>query len=145
MYAVEGDFSDPQPQSDQPEWFDFDVTIISMALHHVADPIGMLRQLRKRTKQAGRMLVVEWLRQDTAHLLAGFSGHHDTANMIETIGHQKVWPGFTTDGIRDMLDAAGFSDVQTKVHPETFRVPAQTSGLQDDGHNRLVFVKATVC
>ena len=42
MYAILDDLDKPSKTLDEPAWFDFDVAIISMALHHVQDPVDML-------------------------------------------------------------------------------------------------------
>ena len=101
MYAVEADLGDPKPILDNPEWFEFDVAVISMALHHVADPTEMLRRLQERLKKGGALVVVEWLQTgtpgesqtgDRSHEQLHHHHNHKSAStsMIETIGGQKI-------------------------------------------------------
>lgn len=57
MLGVQGDLSskaDDMPQElSSPTWFKFDVTLISMALHHVSLPTEMLKRLAERVKDGG--------------------------------------------------------------------------------------------
>lgn len=164
VYAVVGDLQDPSAEIKQREWFDFDIAIMSMALHHVSDPIDMLTRLRERLKKGGIILVVEWasesdFEQSTQTTTSSGGEVHsrerkgdidasltvskyDPANMIEVIGGQKIWPGFTGSATKEAMTAAGCRDVEVRVHPEEFRVPEHAGGHW--GLKRLLFAKGVV-
>jgi SAM-dependent methyltransferase len=137
MYAMIGDLSKPSPALDQTDWQDFDVAIISMALHHVPEPIEMLMELRKRLKTGGTLTVVEMI--ETNHEAANSLNQED---MIEAIGGEKIWPGFTPRGLGVMLEKAGFTDVEARVPDLWFDIPAHVTGSPSAQRKQLMFVKA---
>ena len=152
MYAIIGDLTSPSPGLEQSEWFGFDLAFISAALHHVKDPVDMLTRLYKRLKKGGALVVVEWLRPDALRAGSGHSassdgGDHssstkyDPAKMVEVIGGQRIWPGFTLQSLEAAMLAAGFADVEMRVHSETIWLPGLNGG--GNGDNRIILVKGT--
>ena len=138
MYAMVGDLSQPSPALGYADWENFDVAIISMALHHVPEPIEMLKELRKRLKTGGTLTVVEMI--ETSHQAANSLNHED---MIEAVSGEKIWPGFTPRGLSDMLERAGFGNVDAKVPDLWFEIPADVTGSHSAQRKQLMFVKAT--
>ena len=138
MYAMIGDLSNPSPALDQTDWQGFDVAIISMALHHVSEPIEMLTALRKRLKTGGTLTVVEMI--ETSH---GTGDSLNQEDMIEAVGGEKIWPGFTPRGLGVMLEKAGFTDVDARVPDLWFEIPTHVTGSPSTQRKQLMFVKAT--
>ncbi len=78
-----------------------DVAVLSLVLHYVADPVDVLRGIRRALKpKAGKLLLVDML-------------PHDRAEYRQTMGH--VWLGFEAEQIKEWGSAAGFR--QLRVHP----------------------------
>lgn len=122
MFAIQGDLYIPSPAMEDAQWYDFDVAIMSMALHHVHDPVDMLRRLAARLHKGGSVVVVEWVQDRTrlvtpdenaescrgSKLHAGHSSGH----------HHKGPPGFTTDSMEQCMKDAGLIDIEIRLHPQ---------------------------
>lgn len=149
--AIQGDLPTPSDALAAEDWFNFDVAVISMALHHVNDPIDMLRRLRHRTKPGGKLVVVE-MTPEPGITEIGQRGHesgnkhrlsqshhtthaHSNDEMVEVTGGQKIWAGFTLVTISAAMEAAGFVDVEGRLHSQTFTVP---EGKGHSGTKRLI-------
>lgn len=134
MWAVQGDLSESSAELKKPEWFDFDVAVMSMALHHVPDPKDMLVQLRKRLRRGGVLVLVEFV---------GAGGHAKgkREEMVEVIGGQKIWTGLDGVRIKELLVAAGFTKESVDV-----RVPGLTFNIPDEypngGQKEFLFARA---
>lgn len=154
MFAIQGDLENPSDELKDQKWYDFDTAIISMALHHVKDPIAMLSSLRERVKKGGTLIVIEWASE--AEFQANGKNHqsaaasddnkppnnvYDTEKMIEVIGGQKIWPGFSPESLESAMVEAGCSKVEIKHHSETFEIPEEVG---HGGHKRLLFAKGLV-
>ncbi|KAK2677096.1 hypothetical protein RAB80_005836 [Fusarium oxysporum f. sp. vasinfectum] len=65
MRAIQGDLIDPEltpsPETNTPGFFDFDVVVMCMALHHIEDPDNMILQLSKRLRPGGILLIIDWV------------------------------------------------------------------------------------
>ena len=91
----------------------------------------MLVQLRKRLRSGGVLIIVEWLNavhHSHGHAHGHGHGHHDHhqqhssgldvhgGQMIETVGGQQIWPGFTMQAVFERgLIAAGFEKETVEV------------------------------
>ena len=149
MHAIEGDLLNPSSALNGKEWFDFDIVIISMALHHVEDPKLMLTKLKERVKRGGSIVVVEFLASSWSSsapssstgngpesIRALVEEHHQQQQgqqqgprtMIETTGGQKIWPGFTVEGLKDLMVAVGCSDAEVRLQPEMSHFPEKQGG-----------------
>jgi len=132
MHAIQGDLNEPEktPALTRPEWFGFDCAIISFALHHVDDPIELLKLLKARVKPGGTIVVVECLKQDGAETdsATASSGIKDgepkynPANM-KAVPMGRVWPGFSVEDVHEDYAAAGCTDVDLRIWPEPVELP----------------------
>ncbi len=73
-----------------------DCAIVNMALHHVPEPVSVLRELRRALAPGGLLLIGDFL-------------PHDEEWMRETLADQ--WLGFSPSDLEHWLDQAGFTDV----------------------------------
>ena len=139
MFAIQGDLTNPHEGLDAPEWFGFDVAIISMALHHVRNPIDLLTRLRQRVKRGGVLVVVDFLRQSAS--TTGHEGQkYNAEDMSKLADGMKIWPGFSVSDIRDDMSAAGCVDFELREYPEVVNVPGEMHVC-----NRMFIARATVC
>lgn len=133
----------PLSALNDPEWFGFDIAVMSMALHHVSDPVEMLRRLGQRLKNGRTLVIVDWLQDEAAAAETnGGIARYDQADMIEVIGKQKIWPGFTSGRMEETMTAAGFDKVELKVCEGVFSVPEHASRGKVWRENRMFFAKA---
>ncbi len=133
MYAIQGDLLNPDPVLDSPEWFGFDMVVISMALHHIDDAVDMLKRLKDRLREGGVLVVADWLSSTDPE----GRGDQLSKDVVEKHGIKHL--GFTAAGIERQLTSAGYSDVDVMLHPETSCVP-ETMGAE----LQVFFAKGTV-
>ncbi|KAF5704715.1 hypothetical protein FGLOB1_8368 [Fusarium globosum] len=73
MRAIQADLIDPDltpsPEIDTPGFFDFDVVVMCMALHHIEDPDNMVLQLSKRLRPGGILLIIDWVKKETPEFI----------------------------------------------------------------------------
>ncbi|MCO4771101.1 MAG: metalloregulator ArsR/SmtB family transcription factor [Deltaproteobacteria bacterium] len=79
-----------------------DCAVVNMALHHVPEPVTVLRELRRVLAPGGLLLVGDFL-------------PHDEEWMRETLADQ--WLGFAPADLSHWLDLAGFGDVDITPLP----------------------------
>lgn len=144
MFAVTGNLTLPAAELEGSEWFNFDTAIMSMALHHVPDPVSMLVALRKRLRSGGSIILVEWLKDPSPNTSNNPAPEEGEEKMIETIGGQRVWPGFDGEYLRRHLQDAGFEKetIEVRVPGVKFYVPEHLGRALRGGENDLVFVRA---
>jgi SAM-dependent methyltransferase len=141
MHAVQGNLDNPSSELDQADWSDFDVAVISMALHHVPHPVKMLSQLRERLRTGGCLVVVEWYEEGDAPDATSGSDKLDRDDMIIVNGGEKIWAGFTPHGLSMLLQQAGFAHVNVKKPDVSFSIPESVSGPMSGQSRKLMFVK----
>lgn len=120
--AVVGDLlgATVSPQLQTSEYYDFDVAAIGLGFHHFEDPPQAVRRLAERLKPGtGVLIIVDFLPFD--HM----------ADMQSTIKHN----GFTANGIKRLLEAAGLEDFGFEVVPEPVVME-----LKDGPKKRTLFV-----
>lgn len=135
MLAIQGDLNDPQDALNQPEWYHFDAAIISMALHHVQGPALLLKRLGQRVKCGGSLIVIDWLQRSGLNA----PGDKDEASMTKLSEGPKIWPGFSIEGIREHLKAAGCIEIDAVVYSERIGAPKEM-----EGYSQMFIAKAKV-
>ncbi|KAI4246137.1 MAG: hypothetical protein L6R40_002089 [Gallowayella cf. fulva] len=137
MFAVQGDLLAPSSADNQhgtsfkeKEWFDFDIAIMSMALHHVASPEDAVKALVERVKEGRSVVFIDLVlgtlvrhgerKGDPGHEAHGHGAHGHGAHGHEAHGHgahdlpgahTRTREGFTKEEMEKMLVDAGCEDV----------------------------------
>ncbi|KAL4875818.1 S-adenosyl-L-methionine-dependent methyltransferase [Aspergillus karnatakaensis] len=83
-----------------PEYFDFDVVVVSMALHHFEHPKKALIRLSERLKEGGVLMIVDMIPEHHQD-----HGLHHTSEVVNTISKH----GFSHEEMQTMYAAAGIS------------------------------------
>lgn len=143
MYAIQGDLDNPSSELAHTDWFNFDAAIISMALHHVPEPVKMLSQLRERLRIGGALTVVEWYDEETESSNISASDNLTPDGMIEVNSGEKIWAPFTSHGLTNLLERAGLTSVDVKKPDVSFKFPENIGGPFAGQTKKLMFVKAT--
>lgn len=139
MFAVQGDILNPTSDKMGTEWFNFDIAIISMALHHVVDPITLLKRLRERVRIGGVIVVVDWLVDDSHDKKDEVGEKYDKSKMKKLEHGPKIWNGFSEDGIQADLEAAGCERIEVEVFTVEMEAPEFMAG-----YDRVFIAKAIV-
>ncbi|KAK3307219.1 S-adenosyl-L-methionine-dependent methyltransferase [Chaetomium strumarium] len=95
---------------DGPEFTGFHIAVMSMALHHVADPAVMIKRLAERLAPGGSLVIVDWVTPE------GPVPDHPAA-------HTVTRHGFSEKEMAEMFADAGLSDYSFRLHPQRSRVP----------------------
>lgn len=98
---------------DDGEFANFHMAVMSMALHHVADPARMVAKLAERLAPGGSLVIVDWL----AH------GRTPEGGAVHPAAHTITRHGFAEEEVRGMFAEAGLGEFGFLLHPETSRVP----------------------
>lgn len=106
-----------------------DLAICALVLHHVAEPLGVLRDARRVLREGGRLLVLDMRA-------------HAREEYRHQMGH--VWLGFDSAALQQWCTQAGFTDVRqvdlpadpTVSGPALFALTA-TAGAPD-GRSRFL-------
>jgi len=81
-----------------------DAMIANLVLHHVADPPGALREIRRGLSRGGRLVVVDLEEYGNDSLREALGAH---------------WPGFRPEDVRAWIAAAGFERVRSgRIEPQ---------------------------
>ncbi|VTT56223.1 unnamed protein product [Fusarium fujikuroi] len=124
MRAIQADLIDPEltpsPEIDTPGFFDFDVVVMCMALHHIEDPDNMILQLSKRLRPGGILLIIDWVVSS-----AGSSAQTEnrTLGAISRMGFQE-------SEVKSSYDTAGLEDWAWKLTSAPSQVPREIGGEQ---------------
>ncbi|KAJ9223643.1 S-adenosyl-L-methionine-dependent methyltransferase [Paecilomyces variotii] len=98
----------------EPNLFNFDIVVVSLALHHFPDPEFALKRLADRLKKGGTLLIVDFVPDKHTHEF-----HKDHPEAAATIGKH----GFTRDEVRKLCEDAGVEaafDYQVVEKPMKF-------------------------
>jgi ArsR family transcriptional regulator len=79
-----------------------DLAILSLVLHHVAEPPRVLAEAARTLKAGGRLLVIDMV-------------EHDRQNYRQSMGH--VWLGFAQNQLEQWVERAGLSALHYTMLP----------------------------
>ncbi|KAL8858197.1 MAG: hypothetical protein Q9178_005209 [Gyalolechia marmorata] len=116
MFAVQGDLLASSSADDGSstshgtsfagkEWFDFDMAIMSMALHHVHSPGDAVKKLVERVKEGRSVLFIDWVSGTMVRPEHGKAVHELPG------AHTTTREGFTKDEMEKILIDAGCEDI----------------------------------
>lgn len=128
MRAVEADILSADPSAAVaaagPEFSGFNLAVISMALHHIADAEGAIRALADRVVPGGAVLVIDWLEHPQSHHQHRADEHPLTSKARHTIAHN----GFSEQKMLDLFSKAGLVDGEVRLNPRATEVPTDLGG-----------------
>jgi SAM-dependent methyltransferase len=128
MQAVQGDLIDPEltpsAELDTPAFFNFDLAVMCMALHHIEDYETMILQLSKRLRPGGILLIVDWV----AHYES--SGLHNGIRAMNISNGILNGMGFAEDDVKRAYEKAGLEDWSWKWASAPSQVPGEIGGTQ---------------
>lgn len=119
MFALQGDLlAETIPQElSGPEFFEFDIIVVSVALHHFADPKLAMERLGSRLKKGGVLFIID--------LVPDHHGVEET-RQFHPEAHKTIHKhGFDADEMRELYAHAGVNeklDYQLVEKPMEFNV-----------------------
>ncbi|KAG8355049.1 hypothetical protein FVEN_g6970 [Fusarium venenatum] len=128
MHAIQGDMIEPEstpcPELDTPAFFNFDLIVMCMALHHIEDPDNMILQLSKRLRPGGLLLIIDWVSHSDSK-----GGEGGTWKMdFSKLSVNRM--GFEEDEVKTAYDKAGLEDWSWKWTSTPLQVPREIGGKQ---------------
>jgi SAM-dependent methyltransferase len=140
MLAVRGDLLGPEAEIPkalkEADFYDFDVIVMSMALHHVEDPKLMTAKLVERLKDGGSLLIIDWDRSSKA---PEAHSHDNEKNGPDEVGYQQDLQGaqqtmkrsgFDEEEMKKIFECAGCNESEYVLHPELSKLPARFGGAK---------------
>ena len=122
VVALNGDlFADPVPADiSGPEYSDFDLVAVSMALHHFEDPGLAMNRLGQRLRQGGVCLIIDIIPEehhdhDHGHRHGHGHGGHDHGNHGHGTDHEYgasstiKTHGFSAEQMKKLYEDAGLT------------------------------------
>lgn len=116
MHALEGDILGPEPLPNA----EFDLVVMSLALHHIQDPAELILRLSKVLRSGGVLVILDWVDRTES----GCGAHSAKFKHIVT-RH-----GFTESEMQAMYAAAGLEGWKWRLFDELCELPADMSGPQ---------------
>lgn len=108
MHAVQGDIiepeSTPSAELNTPAFFDFDLIVMCMALHHIENPDNMILQLSKRLRPGGILLIIDWISDSESR---GQEAGNSTMDFSKLSVNRM---GFDEEEVKNAYDKAGLED-----------------------------------
>lgn len=143
MRAVRGDLMEPSggPLEGQ-DLFDFDLIIMSMALHHIDDPKKMVAKLVERLKPGGRAIIIDWIpseqvasagndkssHEHSSNHGAHSDGPHHHDHKPHPGAHTVSFDGFSNEQMQTMFKEAGCSSSDYTLAESPSQVPPDPKG-----------------
>ncbi|KAJ4245212.1 hypothetical protein NW762_014082 [Fusarium torreyae] len=128
MRAVHGDLMNPEttpsPELNTPEFNNFDLVVLCMALHHVEDYAGMIKKLSERLSPNEVLLIVDWVAPSE-------SGCSEPPKFREASnGTASSKMGFTEMEVKTAFEQAGMVDWRWKWCSGRTELPEEIGGEQ---------------
>ncbi|KAI1182831.1 S-adenosyl-L-methionine-dependent methyltransferase [Nemania serpens] len=165
MSAVQGNVLDDEHSSaalDGPDFSDVDAVFMTMALHHIQDPVALLSKLVHRMAPGGVLVLVDWLAggapsaSSSSHPHAAHShghghghgqgqGHGHSHAHVHAHAHSTITRGsYSEQELRDIFRAAGCdeSSFGLRPHVESSLVPEHSSGVPGGLRKQLFIARA---
>jgi SAM-dependent methyltransferase len=136
MRAIRGNFVGAESEVEAGDDFrDFDIVVLSMALHHVSNPPMLLSKLVERLRPSGVLVVIDWAPSQQDH----HERPHESHEVSKTIhmAHQE----FSDDYVAKCFSDAGCSSSSFRyvIHNEICFMPESITKVKG-GVRRKVFL-----
>ena len=134
MHAVHGDLMAQNVDASLlgEKWSDFDLVVISMALHHLEDPFEGVKRLVNRLKEGGTLLVIDWAqnpkaKDGNAEQQGGHDHHqhshqhqhnHGDGKGSHPAAHTMLHDHFSKEQMEKAFNDAGCDHFDLVLHPE---------------------------
>lgn len=89
-----------------------DAALLSMVLHEMGEPIGLLREVRRVLKPGGRLVLMDWIRVPLSQYLPRFDADVFTVDLddrIRRFDHFMEHNKFSREDLLFLLDKTGFT------------------------------------
>lgn len=134
MHAVRGDLLAPADGLlGSQDLHNFDLIIMSMALHHVDEPNKMIAKFVERLKPGGTVVIIDWIPKAPETDTGTASDHRQ-----HSAQHTISFDGFTKEQMQSMFSEAGCVSTDFVLAESTSKVPPDLSG-----ERQLFFAKGT--
>ena len=115
MRAVRGDLLATVDGSlGDPEFYGFDLAVMSMALHHVDDPKAIVASLVERVKPGGTVVIIDWIPSDDFPPMDSSHDHHSLETPPNPHQHHNHTHGHQHHSASHTLSTSGFSQSQMR-------------------------------
>lgn len=132
MRAAQGNLLDPATPLDDPDLYDADAIIMSMALHHTGDPQKIMAKMAERVRSGGVVVAIDWVTSDTdgAHKHSAAHGHHTTSKH-----------SFNSEEMSELFAGAGCDKESFgfRTYHETSHIPEHITNTKG-GVDRTFFI-----
>ena len=147
--AVRGDLLAPiEGQLESQEFYDFDLAVMSMALHHVENPKIMIAKLVERLKPGGTIVIVDWIPSGRASSDSDNHNNHvydhsqadskKDEDGQHSGSHTITFDGFSKEQMYNIFREAGCSNNDYVLAASPSEVPPDPTGQR-----QLFFAKGT--
>lgn len=127
MRAIQGDLLNPAgtPSSElmSSDFFNFDVIVMCMALHHVDDYTAMIERLSERLRPGGALVIVDWVSISE-------SGCPTATRAVELSNNTITRMGFEEKDLKKAFKKAGLKGFSWKWAASRSIVPDEIGGEQ---------------
>ncbi|KAF4625387.1 hypothetical protein G7Y89_g12780 [Cudoniella acicularis] len=143
MHAFRGDLMVPIENTAEnlktDDLYNFDIIVISMALHHVEEPQGMILKLVERLRDGGAILIIDWAPTTKDGNKLSQNGNDDNHPQdFHSVLHTRSRLGFGKEEMEEMLQLAGCSKTDYAFHPDLSTLPSEFGG-----DKQLFFARGT--
>ncbi|KAH7172920.1 S-adenosyl-L-methionine-dependent methyltransferase [Fusarium sp. MPI-SDFR-AT-0072] len=127
MRAIHGDLMNPEAspsaELNTPEFNDFDLIVMCMALHHVQEYAAMIQKLSEKLRPGGVLLIID--------LVASAESGCPEAPMAKELSNQTMSKmGFTEMEVKTAFEKAGLEGWSWRWCSERSQVPEEIGGEQ---------------
>lgn len=122
MRATQGDLMEPSgPAIYAADFRGFDLAVMCMALHHVPDPLAMLRGLVRMLRPGGKVVIIDWT------LDPDQDDGTDVVSPQYSSEYPLAYDGFNKQQMTRLFKEAGCPVNDYQVHPQPSHVPPMSN------------------
>lgn len=133
MSGVPGNLLDDTDDNAGEEYHDFDLIVMSMALHHVQNPDEMIKRLSERLCKGGVLLIVDWVSNSE-------SGLEELKPPADSpVRHTVSRHGFEEKEVKEAYEKAGMTSWGWRWFSSRSKLPTELGG----GEQQLFMARGT--